>query len=395
MPIDPHFAISEGLNKRGSKKVSFSSRKQFRVMFHLPYIGFHCTSVCGKIIVLTYMSCPGGHWPRKGVWECAALKTPFSRLSCRSQGSHFKQKSQFTRPLLRTFRNFSLNSLNFHPKFSSQAPKFGNFQLTSPQIWKFSAHKPPNLEIFSSQAPLFRGKCQFTSPTLRKSGPHTPTWKKVECPPPPGVMHHLDHPKALTDAQHCFCARQSCETQLLTKYKIWQANEDMHHADAIIFDFAKAFETVPQHKLLYKFYHFCIKGSFNTSVDIILPSWETAVRQYPGRYIKTSWIDVWCTSRDSSWPHCFLPDDLTSHVYLFADDCLVFRLYLSDCDKLPSYLFSSFTAMLNEIQLPLLQDRCLNQRLFTMHKIIHNNVDLHLDNHLKFTWFNCLFNQTP
>ena len=44
--------------------------------------------------------CPpaGGHWPRKGVWGCAALKTPFSRLSCSSQGSHFKQKRQFTRP---------------------------------------------------------------------------------------------------------------------------------------------------------------------------------------------------------------------------------------------------------------------------------------------------------
>ena len=45
------------------------------------------------------------------------------------------------------------------------------------------AHKPPNLEIFSSQAPLFRGKYQFASPTLRESGLHTPTWKKVECPP--------------------------------------------------------------------------------------------------------------------------------------------------------------------------------------------------------------------
>ena len=38
--------------------------------------------------------------------------------------------------------------------FSSQAPKFGNFQLTSPQIWKFSAHKPPFSEAnVSSQAP--------------------------------------------------------------------------------------------------------------------------------------------------------------------------------------------------------------------------------------------------
>ena len=99
-------------------------------------------------------------------------------------------------------------SLNFHPNFSSQAPRFGNFQLTSPQIWKFSAHKPqiwkfsahkppnleifswqaPNLEIFRSQAPLFRGKCQFASPALRKSGPHTPTWKKVECPPPGSAL---------------------------------------------------------------------------------------------------------------------------------------------------------------------------------------------------------------
>ena len=35
-------------------------------------------------------------------------------------------------PLLRKIRNFSLYSLNFCQNFSSQAPKFGNFQLTSP-----------------------------------------------------------------------------------------------------------------------------------------------------------------------------------------------------------------------------------------------------------------------
>ena len=48
----------------------------------------------------------GGHWPRKGVWGCAALKTPFSRLFCRSQGSHFKQKSPFTRPPLEKIQKF-------------------------------------------------------------------------------------------------------------------------------------------------------------------------------------------------------------------------------------------------------------------------------------------------
>ena len=131
----------------------------------------------------------GGHWPRKGVWGCAALKTPFSHLSCRSQGSYFKQKSQFTRPPFEKIWKFYPQQPQFYLNLSSQAPKFWNFKLTIPQIWKFSAHKPPNLEIFRSQAPLFRGKCQFASPTLRKSGPHTPTWKKSWVPPPPRIAY--------------------------------------------------------------------------------------------------------------------------------------------------------------------------------------------------------------
>ena len=109
------------------------------------------------------------HWPRKGVWGCATLKTPFSRLSCSLQGSHFKQKSLFTRPFLRKFWNFSLYSLNFCPNFSSQAPnleifssqapKFGNLQFTSP---KFG--------IFSLQALFFRGKYQLASPNFGNPG---------------------------------------------------------------------------------------------------------------------------------------------------------------------------------------------------------------------------------
>ena len=143
-----------------------------RIYFQFPKV-FHML----LFLVQCFCFVPrGGHWPRKRVWGCAALKTPFSRLSCRSQGSHFKQKSQFTRPLLRKSGNFSLNSLNFHPNFSSQAPKFGNFQLTSPQIWKFSAHKPPFSEAnVSSQAPHFGNPGRTPLPE-----------KKLSAPPPPG-----------------------------------------------------------------------------------------------------------------------------------------------------------------------------------------------------------------
>ena len=133
---------------------------------------------------------PGaGHWPRKGVWGCAALKarvkTPFSRLSCRLQGSYFKQKSQFRvhktpfwEILALTASIFTQILAHKPPNleiFSSQAPKFGNFQLTSPQILKFFAHKPP----FSDW-----GKCdQFEAPH--------PYLKKIECLP---GCHYLRKP---------------------------------------------------------------------------------------------------------------------------------------------------------------------------------------------------------
>ena len=116
---------------------------------------------------------PGGHWPRKGVWGCAALKTTFSRLSCRSQGSHFKQKSQFTRPPFE---------------------KIWKFLASTASIFtQILAHKPQNLEIFRSQAPKF-GNFPLTSPPFQRQmsvrKPHTseiqaahPYLKKVECPP--------------------------------------------------------------------------------------------------------------------------------------------------------------------------------------------------------------------
>ena len=132
----------------------------------------------GKILKI-YPGGGGGHWPRKGVWGCAAPEDPlFTPLLLLARVPFQAKESVHKTPFWKNFEIFSLYSLIFHPNFSSQAPKFGNFQLTSPQIWKFSTHKPP----------LFRGQCQFTSPTLRKSGPHTPTWKKVQVPPPPGNL---------------------------------------------------------------------------------------------------------------------------------------------------------------------------------------------------------------
>ena len=110
------------------------------------------------------------------------MKTPFSRLSCSSQGSHFKQRFSSQDFLLRNFGNFSFYSLYFCPNFSSQAPKFWNFQLTSLQIGKFLVHKPPNLEIFSSQAPFSEANISSQAPHFGNPGRTPLPEKKLSAP---------------------------------------------------------------------------------------------------------------------------------------------------------------------------------------------------------------------
>ena len=103
---------------------------------------------------------PRGHLPRKGLWGCAALKTPFSRLSRISQGSHFKPKSlKFSSQdsILRKMEISAFTTSIFAINLSSPAPKFDNF---------------------SSQNPSVRGNNKFISPTLQKSGSHTRYLKK-------------------------------------------------------------------------------------------------------------------------------------------------------------------------------------------------------------------------
>ena len=79
--------------------------------------------------------------------------------------------------------------------FSSQAPKFGNFQLTSPQIWKFSAHKPPFSEVnASSQAPHFGNPGRTPLPE-----------KKLSVPPPPAASP--------TKNKHVLCSISKISTR--------------------------------------------------------------------------------------------------------------------------------------------------------------------------------------
>ena len=71
------------------------------------------------------------------------------------------------------------------------------------------------------------------------------------------VLNHLDDYKILTDCQHGFRARRSCETQLLTlAQELVEGLDKKHQHDLIILDFSKAFDRVPHERLLRKLNHY-------------------------------------------------------------------------------------------------------------------------------------------
>ena len=67
------------------------------------------------------------------------------------------------------------------------------------------------------------------------------------------VMKHLDHHKILSDYQHGFRKRRSCDTQLvITLHDLTRAIDQKKSVDVIILDFTKAFDTVPHERLINK-----------------------------------------------------------------------------------------------------------------------------------------------
>ena len=63
-------------------------------------------------------------------------------------------------------------------------------------------------------------------------------------------MAHLDQHKLLSDRQHAFRKKHSCETQLTTVINEWaKILDNKGQVDTFILDFGKAFNTFP-HELL-------------------------------------------------------------------------------------------------------------------------------------------------
>ena len=156
------------------------------------------------------------------------------------------------------------------------------------------------------------------------------------------VLSHLDEHDILTDCQHGFRARRSCETQLIGLYHdLAQSLDKKKQTDLAILDFSKAFDRVPHQRLLKKLRHYGIQGNTSKWIESFL-SGRTQQVVIEGESSYSAPVVSGVPQGTVLGPLLFLifindlPEHIQSKVRLFADDCIVYREInnKSDCEIL-------------------------------------------------------------
>jgi hypothetical protein len=137
--------------------------------------------------------------------------------------------------------------------------------------------------------------------------------------------------------QFGYLSQKSTVSQLLLSYNDWaKARNEGNTTDVVFLDFAKAFDSVPHERLLYKLEQYGIAGSLLTWFKNFLVGRQQRVVV---RGSCSSWSSIKSGVPQSTifGPILFLiyindlPDDITSVIRLFADDTEVYRV-LKDTD---------------------------------------------------------------
>ena len=113
--------------------------------------------------------------------------------------------------------------------------------------------KVPNEWKRAKISPIFKKDDKTSAENYRPDSITSITSKLLEHIIFSNVVNHLETQNILSDAQHGFRRKRSCETQLITTCNDLAENMNKHlQTDAIMLDFSKAFDKVHHQTLAQK-----------------------------------------------------------------------------------------------------------------------------------------------